>query len=118
MRKLLVAALSAFAIAGSVSLQAAAPSPGAPEPAQGQFFGFGTRERPDNPACAQLPELRRQLSRLQEELRRLRHALVQAIRAGNRERAEQIAHEIRRVQAEIDHVEHEIRRLMQECRGR
>ena len=116
MRKLLVAALSAFAIAGSVALQAAAPSP--PEPAQGQFFGFGTRERPDNPACAQLPELRRQLTRLQEELRRLRHAFAQAVRAGNRERAEQIAHEIRRVQAEIDHVEHEIRRLMQECRGR
>lgn len=45
-------------------------------------------------------------------------AFVQALRAGNRERAEHIAHEIRRVQAEIDRIEHRIRRLLQECRGR
>ena len=117
MRKAVVTFLGALAIAAAVAAPAAALTPRAPEPPQGQLFG-GDRQRPDNPACRELAELRRELARLQEELRRLRAAFVQALRAGNRERAEQIAHEIRRVQAEIDRIEHQIRRLAQECRGR
>ncbi|HET9351046.1 MAG TPA: hypothetical protein VFO02_06900 [Burkholderiales bacterium] len=117
MRKLVVASLGALAFAASIAVPAAALAARAPEPPQGQFFG-GHRQRPDNPACAELVELRRELARLQHELRQLRAAFVQALRAGNRERAEQIAHEIRRVQAEIDRIEHQIRRLQQECRGR
>ncbi len=117
MRKLVVASLGALALTAAIAAPAAALAAPAPEAAQGQFFGRD-RERPDNPACAELPELRRELARLQRELRELRAAFVHALRAGNRERAEQIAHEIRRVQAEIDRVEHQIRRLLQECRGR
>jgi uncharacterized protein YukE len=110
--------LGALTIAGfaavGVSAQTArtAPSQGGP-PRTGE-----TRQRPDNPACAELPELRRELERLQHELRRLNEALADAKRAGNRELAERIAHQIRRVQAEIQHVQHQIRRLQQECRGR
>jgi TolA-binding protein len=117
MRKLVVALLGALALAASMAVPAAALASPAPEPPQGQFFS-ADRQRPDNPACRELAELRRELARLQQELRRLHAAFVQARRAGNRERAEQIAHEIRRVEAEIDHVQHQIRRLLQECRGR
>ena len=117
MRKLVVASLGALALAASIAVPAAALASPAPESSQAQFFG-GDRQRPDNPACTELAELRRELARLQHELRQLRAAFVHALRAGNRERAEQIAHEIRRVQAAIDRVEQQIRRLLQECRGR
>jgi hypothetical protein len=118
MRRVVVALLAAFGIAGSAAVYAAAPAPGAPASPQGrQFFGFD-RQRPDDPACRELVELRRELARLQQELRRLHAALARARRAGNRERAEQIAHEIRRVEAAIDHIQHQIRRLAQECRNR
>ena len=117
----LVAYLGAVGIAASIAVPAAALTPPAPEslqPQGGSFLGGDARQRPDNPACAELVQLRRELARLQQELRRLHAALAQARRAGNRERAEQIAHEIRRVEAEIQHVEQQIRRLQQECRGR
>jgi len=108
-----------LAIAASIAVPAAALAARAPEPPQGgQFFGFDTRQRADNRACAELVELRRELARLQHELRHLHAALALAKRSGNRERAEQIAHEIRRVQAEIDHVQQQIRRLQGECRNR
>jgi hypothetical protein len=117
MRKL-VTLLGAVAITASVAVPAAALTPRASEPAQGQFFGGDKRQQSDKPACRELAELRRELARLKEELRHLYVALAQAWRAGNRERAVQITHEIRRVQAEIEHVQHQIRRLLQECRDR
>lgn len=112
------ACLGALTIAGLLAVGVSAQTRTSP-PQTGQPPRSGeTRQRPDNPACAELPELRRELERLQHELRRLNEALADARRSGNRELAEQIAHQIRRVKAEIERLQHQIRRLQQECRGR
>ena len=113
----LAAPLGALAIAGFLAVDVMAQTSRAPQSGFGQMFGQAS-QRPDNPACAELPQLRHELERLQQELRHLHAALAEARRNGNRERAAQIAQEIRRVQAEIQHVEQRIRRLQQECRGR
>ena len=69
----------------------------------------------DGPDCSQLAELRHQLLRLHQELRRLKEDLKQAHQAGNRERAKQIMQDIRQVEAQIDAVQHKIRRLKTAC---
>jgi hypothetical protein len=51
------------------------------------------------------------------ELRQLEAALEDALAAGNRVRALQIRHKIRRVQSQIQDVEQKIRRLQQVCGG-
>ena len=113
----LAASLGALAIAGSLVVGVSAQAPRAAQSGAGSMFTLFT-QRTDNPACAELPELRRQLERLQHELRRLHAALLQARLSGNRERAAQIMQEIRRVEAEIQDLEQRIRRPLQECRGR
>jgi hypothetical protein len=55
---------------------------------------------------------------LQQELRRLHDALEEARKAGNRERAQQIAQELRQVQSQIQDVQQKIRRLQEQCSGR
>lgn len=113
MKRVVVATLGAVAIVGtlSVNLSAQFPKPGTTTRTDS---AGEARQRPD---CDQLGQLRHELVRLHQELRRLEDALLQAKQAGNRERAEQIAHEIRRVLAQIQDVQQQIRRLEQVCRG-
>ena len=111
MKRVVVATLGAVAIVGTfgVNLSAQFPKPGTTT----RIDTVGeARQRPD---CDKLAELRHELARLHQELRRLQDAFLQAKQAGNRERAEQILHEIRRVNAQIPDVQQQIRRLDQVC---
>ena len=75
------------------------------------------RETQEKRACVELPELRHELLRLQQELRRLEAALAEAKASGNRDRVQQIMQEIRVVKAQIQEVQHKIRRLLEVCAG-
>ena len=112
--------LFALAVGGALAADVAAQQPRTGQTTRGvQTSRVGdTRQRPDNQNCGQLGQLRHELARLQQELRHLQAALAEARKNGNRERAEQIAHEIRQVHAQIQDVQQKIRRLQQECRGR
>jgi len=96
----------------SASAQGARKAPPVPT---GQSGRAEARPSPDPRACAELGDLRHELARLQHEWRRLEAALDLALRSGNRERARQIWMEIREIKAQIQDVQHQIRRLLQFC---
>ena len=59
MRRLLVASLGAFAIAGLAAIDVTAQTARTPPTTQSPPRSSETRQRPENPDCSQLPELRR-----------------------------------------------------------
>ena len=113
MKRIVGAALGVVAIVGTLSVNLSAQFP---KPGTTNRTDSTTAEVRPKPDCDKLGELRQELIRLHQELRHLNEALLQAKQAGNRERAEQIAHEIRRVLAQIQDVQQQIRRLEQVCR--
>jgi hypothetical protein len=113
-----IAAIATAAVVGALAIDVGARTRANDEPdtRTRPAIGVGDPQRPDPRVCDELGELRQQLARLQQELRHLHAALATARRAGNRERAEAILQQIRRVQAPIEDVQQKIRRLQRICR--
>ena len=107
-----IAAFGTLALAGTLAVDVAAQRPSV------GVISIATDTRPTlSQACDELGSLRQQLARLHQELRELEAAMAQARHDGNRERAQQIAHDIRRLQSQIQDIQHKMRRLEQVCRG-
>ena len=110
-----IGTLGAFVLVGIFAVDAGARPTAGNTAQSGKSSRVGSEQRQDPRACEELPELRHELARLQQEMRRLGAAFLAAKRAGNRERAQQILMEMRQVSEQIEDVQHKIRRLLQIC---